>query len=510
MEISPILQPLVVLLISAVLLPVIDALGKAVKFEKIREIFAVAGFIAVFYTIFNLYQAVMSAENHIIQLSISGFGPPFGVSFVVDSLSVFMAFIFCGLGLLVAIFSIRYMEKDSGLGKYYSLLFTMVAGMVGVVFTGDFFNLFIFWETLCISSYVLVGFRIRQWAPIEAGFKYLVMSTLGSLLVLYAMSLLYGLTGTLNFASIAVLIQASPAAPITLYFILGLIVVGFGISAAIVPFHTWLPDAHPAAPSPISAMLSGVVIKAGIYAIIRILTIVLYPSSIDWTIVILVLAVFAALSMTVGNLMALLQNDIKRLLAFSSVAQMGYIVLAVSVGLFGGAIGLYGLSSGMLHILNHAIMKGLLFLCAGAFIHAVGTRNLSDLTGIAHRMRVTGVLFTVGVLAISGVPPLNGFISELMILIATINAGMVLFAGIMLANVLLGFAYYLRMLYITVWQSPKESMPSVKEAPLTMLIPMVILMLLCIMIGVWPEPFLNFAFHAAEATLNIAGYIGMV
>lgn len=506
--ISPVLYPIISLLIFAVLTPFISLLGTAARFEKIREIFAFIGFMFTFYMVYLLYKAVMAAPDNVIAYTISGFGPPFGVSFVADPLSVFMAFIFCGIGLMASVFSIRYMEHDTGLDKYYTLLFTMVAGMVGVSLAGDFFNFFIFWEALAISSYVLVGFRIKQWEPIEAGFKYLVMSTLGSLLVLYAMSLLYGLTGTLNFAEISILISASQTTSTTIYFIIGLIIVGFGISAAVAPFHTWLPDAHPAAPSPISAMLSGVVIKAAIYGIIRIFTISIFPAPIDWTVIVIVLAVFAALTMSVGNVMALLQNDIKRLLAFSSIAQMGYIVLAVSIGFSGGTLGVYGLTSGLLHVMNHAIMKGLLFLCAGAFIHAIGTRNIDNLTGIAHRMPVTGVIFTVGVLAISGVPPLNGFISELMIILATLKAGMAIFAAVMLGNILLGFAYYLRLLYVTVWQSPKENLASVKEAPLLMLAPMTILMLLCVAIGIWPGPFLNFANQAATATLNISAYIG--
>ncbi len=505
-----VLQPLITLLLAAVLVPIFSLIGKAIKFEKLREIFATAGFIIAFYTVFNLYQHVRVAENHILSYNLKGFGPPTGVLFIVDSLSVFMALIFCGLGLMATIFSIRYMEEDSGLERYYALLFTLIAGMVGVVFAGDFFNFFIFWETFSISSYVLVSFRVSKWEPIEAGFKYLVMSTFGSLLVLYAMSFLYGLTGTLSFPSIAKAIGSVSVDPVTIYFLLGLMIVGFGIIAAVAPFHTWLPDAHPAAPSPISALLSGIVIKTGVYGIIRVLAFVLHPISIDWNIIVIVLALFAVFTMTTGNVMALLQRDIKRLLAFSSVAQMGYIILALSVGFIGGTIGLYGLTSGLLHVMNHAIMKGLLFLCAGAVIHAAGTRDLTELTGIGHRMPVTAIVLTIGALSISGIPPFNGFISELAILLATINAGMGIFAAIMLANIVIGFAYYLRLLYIMVWQSPKESLNRVREAPISMLVPMVILMVMCIVIGVWPAPFINFASQAAKAAMNLPVYVGVV
>jgi formate hydrogenlyase subunit 3/multisubunit Na+/H+ antiporter MnhD subunit len=205
--------------------------------------------------------------------------------------------------------------------------------------------------------------------------------------------------------------------------------------------------------------------------------------------------------MTVGNLMALQQTDIKRLLAFSSIAQMGYILLAVSVGT------VLGLTAGLLHVMNHAIMKGLLFLCAGAFVHAVGTRNLDELTGIGHKMNITGVIFTVGALAISGIPPLNGFVSEFMIVFSAFDAKLTIFAVIMLINILIGFGYYLRLLYILVWKAPGDNLAKVKEAPVAMLLPMGILMLLCVIIGIWPGPFIDFASRAAQAISDITTYI---
>jgi formate hydrogenlyase subunit 3/multisubunit Na+/H+ antiporter MnhD subunit len=160
--------------------------------------------------------------------------------------------------------------------------------------------------------------------------------------------------------------------------------------------------------------------------------------------------------------------------------------------------------------MNHAIMKGLLFLCSGAIMYVAGTRDLRELVGVGHKMPVTAVILTVGALAISGVPPFNGFISELAILLATLNAGMTIFAGIMLANILIGFAYYLRLLYILIWQSPKENLEGVREAPFSMLLPMAILMILCIVIGVWPQPFISFAFKAAEAVMNFQVYTSVV
>ncbi|MHC1563872.1 MAG: proton-conducting transporter transmembrane domain-containing protein [Candidatus Hecatellaceae archaeon] len=464
------------------------------------------GFGISIYFWYNLYLEVQAAGGVLVLKAL----PALASSCLrIDMLSLFFSFLFLLVGFVASFFSMRYMEHDTGHPQYYALLLSMVAGMVGVSYAGDFFTLFFFWELMAITSYVLVAFRKHLWEPVEAGFKYLVMSAAGSALMLLAIALLYGLTGITDLAGIASAIKGGAVTPTLktwLYFAIAIIVAGFGVKASIVPLHTWLPDAHPAAPTPISAMLSGVVIKTGVYAIMRMLGLVVYPAALDWTMVAMVVAFFAALTMTVGNVMALLQEDVKRLLAYSSIAHIGYITLGISVGLIGGAIGFYGYTAGLLHTMNHAIMKGLAFLAVGAFIHAAGTRKLSELVGIGHRMRAMAVIFTIAVLALSGVPPTNGFISELMLVLATVNAGLYILVAVMLANILIGFGYYLRLLYIMVWQSPRSELAVVKGSSWLMLIPTGILAALCILIGVYPAPFLAFASQAAQALANLSAY----
>jgi len=413
----------------------------------------------------------------------------------IDALGVFVASIFVFMGFLATVYSIRYMERDSGITLYYTLLSAMIGGMVGVAFAGDFFTLFVFWELMCVTSYVLVAFRKQHWEPVEAGLKYLVMSAAGSATVLWGFSILYGLTGTLNFAQLA---KLTVTWSVWGYVALAFILAGFGVKAAVFPFHTWLPDAHPAAPSPISALLSGIVIKAGIYAIVRSLFTVFVPLDFSWQ---LALAVISVLTMSFGNLAALLQEDIKRLLAYSSIAQIGYIIFAVSAAT-NPATASYGLTAAFMHILNHALMKGLLFLCAGAFIYEAGVRTLKDLAGIGHKMPITATVFTIAALAISGVPPLNGFISEFMIVYSGVNANMLAFTAILLVNLLIGFAYYLRLIKVIVWSIPLEKLDKVKEAPLLMLIPMVALAAFCIIVGLYPAPFIETANNAARALLS--------
>lgn len=280
-----------------------------------------------------------------------------------------------------------------------------------------------------------------------------------------------------------------------------MIVVGFGITASIAPFHTWLPDAHAAAPSPISALLSGVVIKSGAYALVRCLFLLFPPEQFVWQ---SVMSIFAILTMFIGNFMAFLQKDIKRLLAFSSVVNMGYTIFVLSIGTEGG------LTGSIFHILNHAIMKALLFLCAGSFIHRTETRNMDKLTGIGRKMPITATLFSIGALAAAGFPPLNGFMSEIMIIIAGIDAKLYMHSALMLLNILFSVAYYLLVIHTLIIKKPTLNHEEVKEAPKSMLATMIILAASCVIIGVYPAPFIDFANAAVKAALNVQAYIEAV
>jgi len=475
--------PVDVLLIFTITTPFVGYVAEKLRRRSICGAYAALGFVISAYALYGL--AVEALSNPVLIPVDAGI---FEACMRVDPLGVFMASIFLALGFIASVYSIKYMAQDTGLPFYYALVLALLTGMLGVVFAGDFFTFFVFWELMCVASYALVAFRKQNWEPIEAGLKYLVISAAGSATALYGISLLYGLTGTLNFVQLSSS-MASGTPDFWSYLSLAFILTGFGVKAAVFPLHTWLPDAHPAAPSPVSALLSGIVIKAGVYAIIRSLFTVFLPSQFSWQ---TSLAVFAVLTMTYGNFAALLQNDIKRLLAYSSIAQMGYILFAVSTATS------IGLTAGLMHVLNHAVMKGLLFLCAGAFIYEAKTRNLNELKGIGRRMPVTAVIFMVAALAISGVPPLNGFVSEFMILYAGVNAGMLVFTAIMLINLVVGFAYYLQLIRKIVWSTPQRAL-NVHEAPVLMLVPMFLLALACVIIGLYPSPFIEIANKAAQA-----------
>jgi proton-translocating NADH-quinone oxidoreductase chain N len=406
------------------------------------------------------------------------------------------------LGFLVAIYSLKYMEGEEGVGAYYLLLLLMVAGIVGVTLANDLFTLYCSWELMSITAYALVAFRWWEWEPVEAGLKYLVMSTLGALVALYAISLVYGITGTTNFDELRGLLPKLGGRE-ALGLLVGLFIFGFGVTTAIVPFHTWLPDAHPAAPSSVSAMLSGVVIETGVYAIARMLLYVLPPlTGIEY-----LLIYVGLLTCTVGNLSALRQSDVKRLLAYSSVANIGYIMVGLGEGYMGllqgvPTLALAGLAGAILHVVIHALGKGLLFLCTGSAIRALKSRSIQDLEGCARRMPATGFSAAVGLLNLAGVPPLAGFWSKLLIaygLAATMQDPFIALAlAIFIANAILAAAYYLILL--TRLFGGKAT--SAREAPPHMWVPELVLAAACVLLTLQLSHALALVYRGASALLG--------
>ena len=400
-----------------------------------------------------------------------------------DSLAIFLGLLAVGLGALVSIFSVGYMEKSEGLGRYYALLLIMIAGIVGIGFAGDLFNMFVFFEVMAIPSYVLVAFEKDKWEPIEAAMKYIVMSVFGSLIALLGISIVFMYTGSLDLAVLAQLTAGMDS--LKAIGAVGLIIVGFGVKAAIVPLHTWLPDAHSAAPSGISAMLSGVIIEAGLIAMIKGLAVL---PGIDSGVV---LIIFGIVSMFVGNFIAMVQRDLKRMLAYSSIAQMGYILLGIGLAFaYLSSGGDYGFRGGFLHILNHAVMKGGAFLCAGAILHSIGTRDLEEMRGIGRKVPLVGVAFAFFGFALAGVPPLNGFVSKFFICRAGVDAGGwgIVAMVLLIVNSLLSLCYYLPAINkILFSRDISEKAKEATKIPVSMAIPIVIMVILTVTLGVYPE-----------------------
>jgi multicomponent Na+:H+ antiporter subunit D len=348
--------------------------------------------------------------------------------------------------------------------------------MNGVVLTGDLFNLYVFLEIATIASYALVAFGCES-EELEASFKYAILGSVASVMILFAIIMLYGLTGTLNLAHMAQLFaHSTPLHKQGLTFCLALFIMGFGVKAALVPFHAWLPDAHPSAPAPISAMLSGVLIKSiGFYALIRIIFNVFgFTPHLSF-----ILTTLGAISMIVGVYLAIGQWDFKRLLAYHSISQMGYVFLGIGLGTPLGILG------GLFHLINHATFKSLLFLNSGAIEYSTGTRQLKEMGGLSKVMPQTAVSATAASLSIAGIPPFNGFWSKLFIILAAIAGGHYVLATLAVIVSIITLASFLKVQKFAFFGPLPLSLQEVKEAPFSMVLPMLILALTCLAAGLF-------------------------
>lgn len=400
-------------------------------------------------------------------------GEAVNIRLALDGFSLFMLVAISLVGLAASLFSIDYMEHYGEKGNYYALYLVMIAGMNGLVLSTDLFGVYIFLEVAAVASYALVAYGLGR-DELEAAFKYLMLSVVASAFVVAAIAVIFGMTGSLDFAAVAAALKELNAGTVVgvaaAFFILG-----FGLKAALVPFHAWLPDAHPSAPAPISAVLSGLLIKvSGVYAMTRIFLGVfgLTPALSG------VLMLLGAVSMVVAALLALGQKDMKRMLAYSSISQVGYVVLGIGIGTP------LGIAGGLFHLFNHALAKGLLFLTSGSVQQATGTRDMDEMGGLAKRMPVTAVTNLVGSLSIAGVPPLNGFWSKLLIIVALVQAGHPVFAVIAVLVSVLTLWYYLIMQRKAFFGKLNEKWAAVKEAPFWMTAATVLLALLCVGIGI--------------------------
>jgi multicomponent Na+:H+ antiporter subunit D len=433
-----------------------------------------------------------------------------GIGLEVDSLGLFVGIIIGITCVLSSIYSVKYMERDSGLEKYYVLFLLLTGSMIGFVFTGDLFNMYVMLEIMTFAAVGLTAFRSNLYKSIEAGFKYIVIGSLGSSLILIGTVLIYAQTHTLNLAQIsAILHNDGLKSPITI-FALALLLVGYAVKAFLVPCHTWPPDAHMAAPSSISMLLSGVMSKTGIYALLRLLYMIYQTMGLSQMEFLIVF--WGTVTMVVGGTMALIQTDFKRLLAFSSVSQIGYIVTAFGIGLdANSSIAVVGTMGGLYHMLNHAMFKCLLFLTAGAVLHAVGTTDLNKLGGLSKKMPYTTVFFLIGAASISGIPPFNGFVSKWLVYQATYEAGYAPVTIVALLMSVLTLAYMVKVCQSVFFGQISENNKDVKEVPLLMKIPMAVLSIICIIAGVVPGFVSKYLIEpAADAIYNTRDYIDVM
>jgi multicomponent Na+:H+ antiporter subunit D len=459
---------------------------------------------------------VRAGERQTIE--VSGGKSIVGIAMTADGLTRLMLIVISVVSFAAMLFSVSYMRGYTKLHLYYSPIMLMIAGMNGVVVSGDLFNIYVFLEVAAVASYALVGFGVES-EELEASFKYLVLSAVASGFILLGIGIVYSMRGTLNLAQIADFMHASaPNKPMLLA--IGFFLAGFGLKAAMVPFHAWLPDAHPSAPAPVSAMLSGLLIKAsGVYVIARLVFNVLGPT----TAVAYVMIALGTASMLVGAFLMWGQWDLKRLLAYSSISHMGLVVLALGVGAealagraggspAGSAVAFFAIAAGLFHMVNHAAFKSLLFLTAGSIVHRVGTRDMRDLGGLGRRMPLTALCVRVGSLSISGVPPFNGFFSKLLVVIAVCWAGhWILGAAVALGSLVTLLAFVKVQRYVVEGECP-ERLAGVRESPAPMLAAMGLLAFLCLGLGLLLPLHRHILLDPAVASLGstTSGYVRSV
>lgn len=435
--------------------------------------------------------------------------------FGVDALSAVFLLAIAGVGVACALYGVAYLRGERGaraVGLAHLYVALLVAALVMVVTARAAVPFLIAWESMAIAAYVLIVFHHQHAEIRRAGLLYLVATHAGTL-ALFALFAVWGAGATdLTFSALA---ERAPLLPRDGGVVLALGLVGFGVKAGIVPLHFWLPEAHAAAPSHVSALMSGIVIKMGIYGLLRVLTLLgSAPAWFGW-----ILLVLGAVSGLLGVLWALAQHDIKRLLAFHSVENIGIILLGMGAGSLGLAHGsstlaVLGFAGAALHTLNHALFKSLLFLSAGSLTHGTGTREIDRLGGLARRMPLTGVAFLIGAAAIVGLPPLNGFLSEWLVFRALLHAGVggggeriaILGAavlGLIGALALACFAKVVGIIFLGVPRDPAAS--AAHESPAGMVRPLLVVAGACVLIGLLPVLVLPPALRAGRLVAGVAG-----
>jgi len=417
-------------------------------------------------------------------------------TFTITELGIYISSIALLLSILITIYSIAYLSKDRNCALFQSLILLLYLSIYAVTVSGDLLTFFIGWEGMSVAAYGLVAFYKGSWEAIEATIKYLLMSGIGSLTALYGIALVYGLTGTLNIETFER--AFSNQTPVGILAVV-LIFVGFGVEAAVAPLHMWLPDAHPAAPSPMSALLSGIIIEVGSFAFIRLLGgILILPSYAVFAQPLL--AVAAVGTMFIGNLSALQQDDLKRLLAYSSIAQVGYIMLGIAT------LTPAGFSASIFHIWNHALLKGMLFLLAGVVTFQIGTRSLKEMAGLGRKSPILAALFALGALAMTGVPPFGLFWSEFLIVLSNLTVGspvLTVAVVLMLVNLLISIAYYFRIIRTVAFATPSDAVTgnSGGKIPKLLIIPCVIMITLSLITGLYPNLIYQPAANAVRSIL---------
>ncbi|WP_224784928.1 monovalent cation/H+ antiporter subunit D family protein [Marinihelvus fidelis] len=435
-----------------------------------------------------------------ISYQMGGWAPPWGIEFRIDTLNAFVLFVVAAIGAVVTPFagpSARSEVPERLTSLFFCLYLLTYTGLLGITATGDIFNMFVFLEISSLSSYALIALG-RDRRALTAAYQYLIMGTIGATFFLIGVGLLYSVTGTLNIADLSARLPALEEVRVV-HTAFAFMVAGVALKLALFPLHLWLPNAYTYAPSAVSAFIAATSTKVAVYVMIRVLfTVFGVEFSLREMPLQPILLVLSIIGVIATSLMAVNQLDAKRLLAYSSVAQLGYMAIGISFGT------VLGLTAAITHIFNHALMKGALFLALGAVAYRIGSTRIRDMSGLAKVMPWTIMAFAIGGLSLVGVPLTAGFISKWYLVSAALEQGWWWLAVIMLLTSLLAVMYVWKVIEVAWFRDLPESRADVREAPLSLLIPVWVLVLANIWFGIDTRFSAQVAARAAEALLGVA------
>ncbi|MCD6488861.1 MAG: cation:proton antiporter [Desulfurococcales archaeon] len=459
-----------------------------------------------------------------------GWPPPLGISYEIDSFNAVLGVLTAGIMWFIVLYSVWYSSHMDSYVWYYTLLLGLETGLLGCLYTGDAFNLFVMIEVLSISAYGLVAYYRNKPQAIEAAIKYGMIGAVATTLYFLALVFIYASFGTLNMADISLKAHQLPFFNLISNDIYGHIMAAsavalalalwaFTFKSALFPNHFWLPDAHPEAPTPVSAALSGLVVNVGVYAIIRFMYTIFGKASIVGTIgfrdvVLWALLILGIVSGLVGALLMIVQSDVKRLLAYSTISHIGLIYMGASIGLSSvsqESMSL-GLTAALFHIINHSVGKALLFMATGILIWAAGTRDLDKMSGIGRLYPAASLAILLGFFQLMGLPPFGGFFSKLLLYQALISAGLIIPAVMVILISAISILGYIKAMYALIFLPPGSEMT---KKPGTGLASAVVLVLgvTCIILGILAPfyiiPWLNNVVSTSLTYQGVLNYINV-
>ncbi len=412
----------------------------------------------------------------------------------IDSYSAYFTIVFIVITLLISVASIYYMRENRNLDTYFGLLLLATFGMMLIAFSVDLIVLFLAWELMNIPTYVLTGIQKDDPISNEAALKYFILGAFSSALIIYAISLTFGITGTTNLYAVAnAMSTALPKLDPIAMLAMVLFVAGFGMKVAAVPFHMWIPDAYEGAPITVGAFLAAGTKNGGFAAVIRVFVVALIALRLDWS---GTFAIIAILTMTLGNVAALMQKNFTRLLAYSSIAQAGYILIGIA------AASPLGITGALFHILNHGVMKTAAFIAAATVYSRLSTTNLDSYSGLGRRMPITAFTLSISLFALAGVPPLSGFMSKLVLFTAAADGQLWWLALAGVLNSAFSMAYYGWVVKRMYFDDPPVA--ERLNEPRLMIGVLVVSSIIIVLLGVYPGPVLDYLSKVANYLMPVA------